>query len=105
MRFSTLTASFITLLAGSAMADWKFEVWPTTDCSGTGTVIFSSSVPYKGNFNTRQGSFKIFALPASQHISFYTGSNQSGDISRYGSDLVGGPCVRNAPLSYGVYNN
>ncbi|CAF9918096.1 MAG: hypothetical protein HETSPECPRED_003669 [Heterodermia speciosa] len=105
MRFSTLTASFITLLAGSAVADWKFEIWQSTDCSGGGNYISSSSVPYKGNLSPRQGSFKIITLPSSQHISFYTGSNQSGDISRYGSDLVGGPCVRNAPLSYGVYNN
>jgi hypothetical protein len=76
----------------------------TTACGGGSVVFTDTSATTKGNFGATQHSVKILSLSPNFHLTFYTGLNQGGDKSQFGSGSVGG-CVSNVDyLSYGFYS-
>ena len=90
-------------LAKRAIA--QFIVYPTGDCSGGGTTITANGGT-KGNFNPAQHSIKILQLNNGYHLTLYTGSSQSGVLTRFGATEVGADkCYTGSWLSNGVYAN
>ncbi|KAH7333043.1 hypothetical protein BKA65DRAFT_432518 [Rhexocercosporidium sp. MPI-PUGE-AT-0058] len=113
MQFSTILSTIVPFFVASSLAapalteranSYNFQVFTTSDCSGGSTVFFGNSVPAKSNYGGKQLSAKINTLDSNLHITFYSGTNQSGGTSRYTNSATG-QCLPIGALSHGVYQN
>ena len=87
-------------------ANVQFTVFKSPDCSGSGTGIGATASGSKGNFSPAQQSIRITQLTNGWHLSLYTGSQQSGVLTRFYAGEVGAnKCYTGSWLSYGLFSS